>query len=87
MAYTVEIKSSAKREVAALPLPARRRIDTRILALADNPRAPGCDKMHGSPDVYRVRVGDFRIVYQIRDAVLIVVVVKVGNRRDVYRRN
>ena len=60
------------------------RILTRIEALADNPRPPGCEKLSGLPR-YRIRQGLYRIVYEIQDDVLLVLVVKVGHRRDVYR--
>jgi mRNA interferase RelE/StbE len=62
-----------------------RRVDARIRALADNPRPPGAKKLEGVEDLYRIRSGDFRILYQIEDANLIVVIVDVDNRRDVYR--
>ncbi len=86
MAYRVEIKASAVKEIAALPKRAQRRVVSAIDALADDPRPDGVRKLAGSEDVYRVRVGDYRIVYQIFDDVLIVHVVRVGHRRDVYRR-
>ena len=57
----------------------------KIRALADNPRPPGCEKLSGE-DKYRLRQGDYRILYEIVDADVIVVVVRIGNRRDVYRR-
>ena len=53
--------------------------------LASQPRPPGCDKLVGPEDLYRIRVGDYRIVYQVRDEVLLVLVVKIGHRREVYR--
>ena len=56
-----------------------------ITGLAQNPRPPGSLKMHGGDDLYRIRVGDYRIIYEIRDAILLVVVVKIGDRRDIYR--
>ncbi len=82
--YSIEIKKSATREIEALPLPARRRIVERIGRLAENPRPRGCEKLAGG-ERYRVRQGDYRIVYSVEDALLVVWVVKVGNRRDVYR--
>jgi mRNA interferase RelE/StbE len=53
--------------------------------LADDPRPPGCEKLSGE-DKYRVRQGNYRILYEIADADLVVTVIRVGNRRDVYRR-
>ena len=86
MSYRVEIKRSAVKEIAALPKREQRRVVRAITALADDPRPDGVRKMAGSENAYRVRVGDYRIVYQIFDGVLIVHVVRVGRRRDVYRR-
>jgi mRNA interferase RelE/StbE len=85
MKYRVDITPTARRQLADLPRSVRRRIDEKILALAANPRPRGSVKLAGSEDVYRVRVGDYRILYTIRDEVLLVVVVKIGHRRDVYR--
>ncbi len=86
MAYRIEIKASARKEIAALPRRDQRRVVGAIEALAEEPRPQGVRKLIGAEDAYRVRVGDYRIVYQIRDDVLIVFVVRVGHRRDVYRR-
>lgn len=82
--YRLEIKRSAAKELAALPKPDRARVITRIRTLADEPRPPGCEKLSGQ-ERYRVRQGDYRILYEIVDAVRIVMVVKIGHRRDVYR--
>jgi len=86
MAYQVEIKASAVREIAALPKREQRRVVATIEGLADAPRPEGVRKLTGVDNTYRVRVGDYRIVYQIRDDVLIVFIVRVGHRKDVYRR-
>jgi len=83
--YSIEIKQSAAREIEALPLSDRRRVVERIGRLAEDPRPRGCEKLAGG-ERYRVRQGDYRIVYSVEDALLIVWVVKVGHRRDVYRR-
>jgi mRNA interferase RelE/StbE len=83
--YSVLIKRSATKEIEALPPKDRRRVVARIQALAQNPRPPGCEKLTGA-DKYRLRQGDYRILYEIVDRDLIVTVVKVGNRRDVYYR-
>ncbi len=55
-------------------------------SLAKNPRPPGCVKLQGGDDLYRVRVGDYRVVYTIQDTVLVVLVVEAGHRRDIYRQ-
>ncbi len=68
-----------------LPPAARRRIASRIDALAREPRPPGAKLLAGPERFYRVRVGDYRVVYQVMDKVLRVLVVRIGHRRDVYR--
>ncbi len=61
------------------------RIETKIDGLARDPRPRGVKKLAGEEELYRLRVGDYRIIYQVRDRVLVVLVVNVGHRRDVYR--
>ena len=82
--YSIEIKRSAAKELTQLPPKDRGRIIARIQALADDPRPVGAEKLSGQ-DRYRVRQGDYRILYEIEDEVLRIVVVKIGHRRDVYR--
>ena len=61
------------------------RLVAAMRVLASQPRPPGCDKLVGPEDLYRIRAGDYRIVYQVRDEILLVLVVKIGHRREVYR--
>ena len=82
--YAVEILPSAARTLAKLEPVVRRRIARRIDRLAEDPRS-GAVKLRGVDDVWRARVGDYRILYQIEDDRLVVVVISVGHRRDVYR--
>jgi mRNA interferase RelE/StbE len=82
--YRIEIKRSAVKELEAIPAKDRRRITTKIQALAGNPRPAGCEKLSGQ-DRYRIRQGNYRILYTIEDDVLVVTVIKIGDRRDVYR--
>ena len=83
--YRVLIKPSAKKELLAVSTKKdRQRLVSRIQGLADNPRPSGCQKLSGH-DRYRVRQGQYRIVYEIHDDELVVVVIKLGHRRDVYR--
>jgi len=85
-AYKVLIKPSAGKEIEAIGAKKdRQRIVARILTLADEPRPLGCDKLAGAEGRYRVRRGQFRIVYAVHDASRTVEVVKVGHRREVYR--
>ena len=82
--YRVLIKRSAAKEIEAVPIKDRRRIVARIEGLASNPRPVGCEKLSGE-EKYRIRQGDYRILYEIVDMDLIVTVVRAGNRRDVRR--
>jgi mRNA interferase RelE/StbE len=85
--YSLLIKKSAAKELEAIAgRKDRERITQRILALADDPRPPGVEKLSGTNEKYRIRQGDFRILYEIQDAVLIVYVVRIGDRKEVYRR-
>ncbi len=86
MPYEVGFKPSALRELRKLDEATRKVIIVEIELLADNPRPDGCKKLKGEVDLYRIRVsGNYRVVYEIQDRMLIVTVVKVGHRRDVYR--
>jgi mRNA interferase RelE/StbE len=82
--YRLVIRRSAGKEIEALPQKDRRRIVARIQGLATNPRPAGCEKLSGE-EKYRVRQGDYRILYEIVDSDLVVTVVKVGHRGEVYR--
>jgi len=83
--YQVEIARRAVKLLASLPRPDQQRIRAAIDLLANEPRPPGCTKLSGEPNTYRVRTGDYRILYDVFDDRLVVQVVKVGHRRDVYR--
>ena len=85
MAYQVTVMPAADQAINKLPTQIRRRIADRLVMLAENPRGFGSVKLQGE-DAYRVRVGDYRIIYAIHDQRLIVFVIDVGHRRDVYRR-
>jgi len=82
--YSLEIKRSAAKELAQVPPKDRGRIVARIQALADEPRPPGAEKLSGQ-ERYRVRQGDYRILNEIEDQILRIMVVKIEHRRDVYR--
>ncbi len=86
MPYRVEVKKSAVKEIAALPKRDQRRVVRAIDALSDEPRPEGVRKLTGAEDAYRIRVGDYRIIYQIVDEVLTVLVIRVAHRKDAYRR-
>jgi mRNA interferase RelE/StbE len=82
--YSVVIKSSAQKELDALDDAVFRRIDRRILALAENPRPAGCKKLKGYKDQWRIRIGDWRVVYLIDDSAGRVSITRVAHRREVY---
>ena len=82
--YKIAIKPSAVKELNKLPAKDIRRVTGKIQALAINPRPPGCEKL-SAQERYRIRQGNYRIVYEIEDQELIVTVVKIGHRREVYR--
>lgn len=83
--YAVALKPSVEATLSELPRKDQKLIGKRIDALATNPRPRGVEKLQGSDELYRVRSGDYRIIYQIEDAVLKVLVIKIGQRGDVYR--
>ena len=84
--YKLFIKPSAAKEIEAIPTKKdRHRVVEKIRSLADEPRPAGCRKLSGA-ERYRLRVGRYRILYAIEDDRLVVTVVKVGDRKDVYRR-
>ena len=84
--YRVGFSRPAERQFRALPAEVRRRIAPRVDALADAPRPRGTEKLEGGEDLYRLRVGDHRILCEIREQVLLILVVRVAHRREVYRR-
>jgi mRNA interferase RelE/StbE len=85
-AYSLEIRRSAARELEAVePRTRRQRVVREIRALAREPRPAGCQNLAGSSSAYRIRVGDFRVLYEVFDEDGRVIVVKIGHRREVYR--
>ncbi|HMJ03303.1 MAG TPA: type II toxin-antitoxin system RelE/ParE family toxin [Conexibacter sp.] len=85
MTYRIELRPAAVRALKKLDPPVRRRLQGAIALLAEDPRPPAARALRGRPGL-RVRVGDYRLVYTVVDDVLLVVVVTVGHRRDVYDR-
>jgi mRNA interferase RelE/StbE len=82
--YRIAIKRSAAKELEELPTKDRRRIVRKIRRLGDEPRPPGCEKL-SAQERYRLRQGDYRILYEVDDEDLLVTVVRIGHRGDVYR--
>jgi mRNA interferase RelE/StbE len=83
--YELRIKRSVAKDLRGVPKADVRRVLARIEALADDPRGPGCEKLAGPDDLYRVRQGVYRIVYTIHDDRVVVEVIRVGHRGEVYR--
>ncbi|MBZ5544402.1 MAG: type II toxin-antitoxin system RelE/ParE family toxin [Acidobacteriia bacterium] len=83
--YSVKITSRAEGELKRLDRPVRNRVVTAIQALASDPRPPGCLKVRSAEGVWRVRVGDWRIGYEINDSLQEVVVIRVGHRSEFYQ--
>ena len=84
MKYNLEVKESVLKTLKRLPRLDQIRIAKVIKSLTDNPRPPNCLKLADSP-YYRIRTGDYRIIYDIQDDKLIILILKVGHRKDVYR--
>ncbi|WP_367874794.1 type II toxin-antitoxin system RelE/ParE family toxin [Luteolibacter sp. Populi] len=82
-AFELLLRPSVEKDLKKIPSEDLRKIFARMEALRADPRPPGCVKLSGM-EAYRVRQGNYRIIYEIQDAKLIVIVVKIGHRRDVY---
>lgn len=82
--YQLEITATARRDFQRLPSQAKQRALVAIDALASEPRPPGCKKLRGH-DVYRIRVGDYRVLYEVNDGEEVVTVLRVKHRKDAYR--
>ena len=83
--YRIELTRDALRALAKLDKPIRRRIQGAIDRLADEPRPNGTIALRGVPGAFRIRVGDYRVLYAVHDEQLLVIVIDVGHRREIYR--
>lgn len=88
MAYSIEVGPRARRDLKKLPRQLQKSIAKSIEGLSDNPRPNGCEKVSGIPtlDVYKIRDGDYRILYTIMDEHLVVILITIRDRREVYER-
>ena len=84
--YSLHWRKSTRKDLRTIPRKDVRRIVSAVSALVDNQRPDGATKLKGSDCAYRIRIGDYRVIYEIYDEKLVVEVVRVGNRRDVYRK-
>ena len=82
--YTVSISKSAEKELSKLPVQEIVKIRDAVADLTDDPRPSGCKKLKGFKDLYRIRIGHYRVIYSIQDSILTVEVLKVGDRKDIY---
>lgn len=85
MTYRIELAPAAARGLRKLDAPARRRIQAALELLAETPRPPAAKKLVGAGGSWRVRVGDYRILYDIHDDRLLILVLQAGHRREIYR--
>jgi mRNA interferase RelE/StbE len=83
--YEVQLVAIARRELLKLPAKIRVRVADAIRALGADPRPPGCKKLSGDMAYYRIRVGDYRVLYEVRDREILVLEITIGHRREVYR--
>ena len=83
--YRIEVSATAERQIRKLPRADQLRVVRTIQALSTDPRPSGCRKLSGHDDVFRVRVGRYRILYSIEGRRLVIIILKVGDRKDVYR--
>ena len=83
--YRIEVSATAERQIRKLPRADQVRVIRVIRTLATDPRPPGCRKLSGHNDVFRVRISRYRVLYSIEDRRLIIIVLKVGDRKDIYR--
>jgi mRNA interferase RelE/StbE len=83
--YRITLTPTARRDLAALPVDILRRVDKRILALTSNPRPNNAKKLKGAHDLYRIRVGTYRIIYEVQDRISEVTIARIRHRRDVFR--
>ena len=84
MSYRILILPRAQRDLAAASSPQFETLETKLLALGEDPRPPGCQKL-SKREGWRIRVGDYRIIYEIDDAQKFVTILRVGHRREIYR--
>jgi mRNA interferase RelE/StbE len=83
--YQVKVAEDAAKFIRKQDKHIQHQLISNIMALADNPRPPDCKKLKGFEDTYRIRSGNYRIVYTIREKILIVFVVRIAHRKDIYR--
>ncbi len=86
MKYRIEVKRSAAKALKKISKPDQKRISKKIDNLAENLPNPDTTKMKGNNPFHKIRVGDYRIVYEIQDDILLILIIKIGHRKDIYRK-
>ena len=84
MTFRILIRRKAQKQLARIPASDYNKVKQAIMALAEDPRPPGSKKLKGRP-AWRLRQGDFRVIYEIQDRKLFIIVLGIGHRRDIYR--
>jgi mRNA interferase RelE/StbE len=85
MLYKLEFTTSALRELHSLDPQAQRRITAKITSLCNDPFPPGVKKLQGLPGHFRIRAGDYRVIYRVDGPTVTIVIVRIGHRREIYR--
>jgi mRNA interferase RelE/StbE len=83
MPYQVILSPAAARQLKKLPTPVVEKIETHLLELENNPRPAGCKKLTGF-EAWRIRVGNYRVIYEIKDNILLITVIAIGDRKEIY---
>lgn len=86
MAYRIELKPAAERDLKRIPNADQKRIARKISALSEDPRPPGAMKLKQAKELWRIRVGEYRILYQVQDGVSLILIARIRHRRQVYRQ-
>jgi mRNA interferase RelE/StbE len=85
MPYTIQFKPAALRNLEKLPRELQQRVASKIQSLREEPYPSGCKTLFDEPDTWRVRIGDYRVIYRVHRGILLILVINIGHRRDVYR--
>lgn len=85
MTFTIKYRSSVKKELRKLSKIDRAAVIDRIEKLKNNPKPVGSAKLKGSTNLYRIRQGDYRVIYKIENDVLVIIIIRIGHRRDIYK--
>jgi mRNA interferase RelE/StbE len=85
--YKTEVSATAERQLKKIPSEEAIRILRSISLLAADPRPAGCRKLSGFESIYRIRIGNYRVIYEIDDKRILVIILKIGHRKDIYRRS